>query len=147
MFICVSWLRIFSCLQVSLLPPSYFLPIVNHLEKLKELHFLVKVQLIFFVPITAVDQSDPVIHTYTFFFLYYLPSCYITRDWIQFPVLSSRFFFLKKRMRGKEWNRSRPRQKSRGADVNTQCNIPSSEVVSFLSPFITTCNLMYSKLH
>lgn len=43
MFICVSWLRIFSCLQVSLLPPSYFLPIVNHLEKLKELHFLIKV--------------------------------------------------------------------------------------------------------
>ena len=28
----------------------------------------------------AVQQSDPVIHTYTFFFSYCLPSCSIPRD-------------------------------------------------------------------
>ena len=30
------------------------------------------------------------IHTCTFFLSYYLPSCSITRDWIEFPVLYSR---------------------------------------------------------
>ena len=35
-------------------------------------------------------SSDPVIHIYTFFFLYYLPSCSIPREWIQLPVLYHR---------------------------------------------------------
>ena len=34
------------------------------------------------VPISAGQQSDPVIHIHTFPFLYYLPSCSIPRDWI-----------------------------------------------------------------
>ena len=44
--------------------------------------------------ISAVQQSDPVIHVYTFFFSYYLPSCSITSDWIESPVLYSRTSFL-----------------------------------------------------
>ena len=42
------------------------------------------------VPISAVQQSDPVIHIYTFFLLYHLPSCPTPRDWTQFPVLCGR---------------------------------------------------------
>ena len=54
-------------------------------------HFFFKVYLICnVVPISAVQQSDPVIHTYPFFFSYYLPSGSIPRDWIEFPVLYSR---------------------------------------------------------
>ena len=41
-------------------------------------------------PISAIQQSDPVIRIYTFFFSCSLPSCCIARDWIQFPVLCSR---------------------------------------------------------
>ena len=42
------------------------------------------------VPISAVQQSDPVRNIYTFLFSYFLPSCSIPRDWIEFPVLYSR---------------------------------------------------------
>ena len=42
------------------------------------------------VPISAVQQSDPVIHIDTFPFLYYLPSWSNPRVWIWFPVLYSR---------------------------------------------------------
>ena len=42
------------------------------------------------VPISAVQQSDPVIHTVTFLFSYNLPSCSIPREWTEFPVLYSR---------------------------------------------------------
>ena len=42
------------------------------------------------VPISAVQQSDPVIHMSTFLFSYYLSSWSIPRDWIWFPVLYSR---------------------------------------------------------
>ena len=53
--------------------------------------FFIKVQLIYNVlSISAVQQSDPVIHIYTFFFSYYLLSYSITSDWIQFSVLYSR---------------------------------------------------------
>ena len=41
-------------------------------------------------PISAVQQSDPVIHTHTFPFSHYLPPWSIPRDWVQFPVLYSR---------------------------------------------------------
>ena len=54
---------------------------------------LMKVQLIYNVPsISAVQQSDPVICVCicVFFFLYYLPSCSISQDWIWLPVLYSR---------------------------------------------------------
>ena len=45
--------------------------------------FFIKVQLTYDVlSISAVQQSDPVIHVYTFFVSYYLPSCSITSDWI-----------------------------------------------------------------
>ena len=48
--------------------------------------------------ISAIRHSDPVsymcgyiyTHTHTFFFSCYLPSCYIARDWVSFPVLYSR---------------------------------------------------------
>jgi len=39
--------------------------------------------------ISAVRKSDPVIHVYIFFFSYYLPSCSVTSDRIQLPVLYS----------------------------------------------------------
>ena len=41
--------------------------------------------------ISAVQQSDSVIciYTHTLFFSHYLPSCSITSDWIQCPVLYS----------------------------------------------------------
>ena len=39
---------------------------------------------------SAVQQSDPAIHTYTFFFSYDLPSCSIPRDGREFPVLYSK---------------------------------------------------------
>ena len=46
------------------------------------------------VPISAVQQSDPVTHIYiyTFLFLCYLhlPSWTTPRDWLEFPVLYSR---------------------------------------------------------
>ena len=42
------------------------------------------------VSISAVPQSDPVIHVHTFFFSYYLPSWSIPGDWRQFPVLYCR---------------------------------------------------------
>ena len=38
------------------------------------------------MPISAVQQSDPVIHVYTFFFSYYLPAWATPRDWISLPV-------------------------------------------------------------
>ena len=41
------------------------------------------------MPISAVQQSDPVIHTYIYSFSY-LPSWCIPRDWILFPGLYSR---------------------------------------------------------
>ena len=44
--------------------------------------------------ISAVQQSDPVISIYTFFFSYYHLSCSITSDWIEFPVLFSRTLLL-----------------------------------------------------
>ena len=51
---------------------------------------LIKVQLIYHVvSISAVQQSDPVIHRYTLPLLCYLPSGSIPRDWIQLPVLYS----------------------------------------------------------
>ena len=55
----------------------------------------IRVQLIYtIVSISAVQHSDPVIcictHTHTFFFSYYLPSCSIPRNWIQFPLLLRR---------------------------------------------------------
>ena len=34
------------------------------------------------VSISAVEQSDPVVHIYTCFSSYYLPLCSITSDWI-----------------------------------------------------------------
>ena len=40
------------------------------------------------------QQSDPVIHLYTFFFSYYPPSCSITSDWIEFPALYGRISWL-----------------------------------------------------
>ena len=39
---------------------------------------------------SAIQQSDSVIHIYTFPFSYYLPSWSIPRDWMWFPVLCSR---------------------------------------------------------
>ena len=48
--------------------------------------------------ISAIQQSDPVIHIYiymyTFFFSHYPPLCPIKSDWIQFPVLCSRISLL-----------------------------------------------------
>ena len=41
------------------------------------------------VPISAVQQSGPVTHIYTFFSSYHPPSWSLPRDWTQFPVLSS----------------------------------------------------------
>ena len=46
------------------------------------------------VPISAVQHSDPIIYICAFFFSYYLPSCSVTRDWIEFPVLDRRTSFL-----------------------------------------------------
>ena len=44
---------------------------------------LIKVCLIYnVVPVSAVQQSDPVIHIYILFFLCYLPSWSIPRDWV-----------------------------------------------------------------
>ena len=57
--------------------------------------YFIKVQLIYsVVPISAVQHSDPAIYTYMFFSSYYLPSCCIPREWIQFPVLYSRTSYL-----------------------------------------------------
>ena len=39
------------------------------------------------VPDSAIQHNDPVIHIYTFPFLYYLSSQSIQRHWIEFPVL------------------------------------------------------------
>ena len=44
--------------------------------------------------ISTVHQNDPVIHIYTFFYSYYLPSCSITSDWIYFPMLYNRISLL-----------------------------------------------------
>ena len=44
--------------------------------------FLIKVQCICNVPISAIQPSDPFIHIYTFPFLHYLPSWSIPKDWI-----------------------------------------------------------------
>ena len=53
--------------------------------------YFFKLQLIYnVVLISAIHQSDSVINIYTFFYLYQLPLCSITSDWIQFPVLYSR---------------------------------------------------------
>ena len=55
------------------------------------IYYFMKVSLIYsVVPISAVQQSDPVIHLYTFFFSYHLPSRSIPRDWLSAPVLYSR---------------------------------------------------------
>ena len=43
---------------------------------------------------SAVQQSDPFIYIYIFFFSYHFPSCSIPRDWIEFPVLYSRISLL-----------------------------------------------------
>ena len=54
-------------------------------------NFFIKVWWIYNVmPISAIQQRDPVIPIHTFFFSYYLPSQSIPRDWIEFPVLDSR---------------------------------------------------------
>ena len=42
------------------------------------------------MPVSAVLQSDPVIHLYTRPFSHHLPSWSIPSDWTRFPVLSSR---------------------------------------------------------
>ena len=42
------------------------------------------------MPISAVQQSDSVIHVYTFPFLYHPPSWSVPRDQIEFHVLYSR---------------------------------------------------------
>ena len=58
-------------------------------------YVFIKVQLIYnVVLISAVQQSDLAIHIYTFFSPYYLSSCFMQSDWIQFPVLYSRTSFL-----------------------------------------------------
>ena len=46
--------------------------------------FKIKIQLIYFivVPISAVQQCDPVTHIRTFLFLYYFPLWSILGDWI-----------------------------------------------------------------
>ena len=55
----------------------------------------IKVELMYnVVPISAVQQHDPVLHRYTFSFLYYLPSWSIPRDWLWFPMLYSRITLL-----------------------------------------------------
>ena len=43
-----------------------------------------------FVSISVAQQSDLIVHIYTFPFLYYLLSWSIPRDWIEFPVLYGR---------------------------------------------------------
>ena len=40
--------------------------------------------------ISTVQQSDPIIHIYTFFFSHYLPSCSTPKDWTLFSVLCCR---------------------------------------------------------
>ena len=58
---------------------------------LRFLLFKIKVFLIYnVVPISAVQQSDHVIHLYIFSFLYYFPSWSIPGDWIYFLVLYSK---------------------------------------------------------
>ena len=55
-----------------------------------------KVQLIYsIVTISAVQQSDPVIHIYTFFFSYHPPSCSIPRDqcWFQIDTQDTNCWF------------------------------------------------------
>ena len=42
------------------------------------------------VSMSAIQQSDPVLHRFTFFFSYYCPSWSVPRDWTEFPVLHSR---------------------------------------------------------
>ena len=44
--------------------------------------------------VSAVQQSDSVIHKHTFFFSHYPPQLSITSDWVQFPVLYSRISLL-----------------------------------------------------
>ena len=46
------------------------------------------------VTISAIQRSDSVLHLYTLFFSYYLPSWSIPRDWIQFPVCTVRLHCL-----------------------------------------------------
>ena len=47
-----------------------------------------------FCPFSTVHQGDPITHIYACFFSHYLPSCSITCDQIQFPVLYSRISLL-----------------------------------------------------
>ena len=55
------------------------------------LFYLFLLQLIYNVlSISTVQQSDPVMHIYTLYFSHYPPSCSITNDYIQLPVLHSR---------------------------------------------------------
>ena len=57
--------------------------------------FFIRLYLIYnVVPISAVQQRYPVMHAYTFPFLYYLLSQSIVRDWILFSVLYSRISLL-----------------------------------------------------
>ena len=44
------------------------------------------------MPISTVQQSDPIKHVHTLLFLFNLPSWFIPRDWIWFPVLYSRTY-------------------------------------------------------
>ena len=54
------------------------------------LNFKMKVPLVYNVPTSAIQQSDPVTNIYILPFLYYLPSWSLLRDWIEFPGLYSR---------------------------------------------------------
>ena len=54
------------------------------MSKIFKILFSVKIQVIYSIAsISAVQQSDPVMHIYTFFFSHCLPSCSIPRDWIE----------------------------------------------------------------
>ena len=58
-------------------------------------YFLIEVQLTQnAVPISAIQQSDSVLHIYIFFFKCSFPLWFIPGDWIQLPVLHSRTLLL-----------------------------------------------------
>ena len=67
---------------------------------------------------------------YTFFFSYYLPSCFIPRDWMQFPVLCSRISLL----------------------ICSKCNslyllTPNSQAIPLLPPYyLATTSLFYMSM-
>ena len=61
----------------------YISIITKYLKYFKFFDLLFLLELIYsVVPISAVQHSDPVLHTYTFFFPYYLSSYSTTRDWM-----------------------------------------------------------------